>query len=327
MRRNLFAGKMLSGGFGLSLFTEDDLEQIHFATLEVLKKTGLYIEDKEALRILGDSGAIVDVKNRIVKFPAYLVEDSIGSAPPTVFLAGREDKHDVVLESSRVGFTAFGEGIILVDPHTGERRKPTKADSAISAILLDYLSEIDVNKKVIGAHDVPQQSAHLHIAEILLQNTTKHCFMGPGSGMLLNKIVEMGVAVSGSRSQLKDRPLVSFATCPVSPLKLIKETCEIIMESARSGMMVNVLSMAMAGGSSPISLAGTLVIHNAEVLGGLVLNQCTRKGVPFMYGSSTTAMDMKLAAATVGSPECGMINAAVARLANYYGLPSWVAGG
>jgi trimethylamine--corrinoid protein Co-methyltransferase len=70
---------------------------------------------KEALRILGDSGAIVDVKNRIVKFPAYLVEDSLGSAPPTVFLAGREDKHDIVLESSRVGFTAFGEGIILVD--------------------------------------------------------------------------------------------------------------------------------------------------------------------------------------------------------------------
>lgn len=327
MKRNLFAGQVKSGGFGLSLFTEDELEQIHYATLEVLKKTGLYIGDPEALQILGDSGAIVDAKNRIVKFPAYLLENSIASAPPTVLLAGREEKHDVVLGGSRVGFTAFGEGIILVDPNTGERRKPKKADTATSAVLLDYLSEIDVNKKVIGAHDVPQESALIHIAEVLFQNTTKHCFMGADDGKMVKKIVDMGVAISGSRSRLRERPLISFTTCPVSPLQLIKESCEIIMESAKSGMMVNVLSMAMAGGSSPISLAGTLVIHNAEVLGGLVLHQCTNKGAPFMYGSSTTAMDMRLAAAAVGSPECGMINAAVARLANYYGLPSWVAGG
>jgi trimethylamine--corrinoid protein Co-methyltransferase len=85
--------------------------------------------------------------------------------------------------------------------------------------------------------------------------------------------------------------------------------------------------MAMAGGSSPTHLAGTLVTHNAEVLGGLVLNQLTCKGAPFMYGSSTTAMDLRLGTAAVGTPECAMINAAVARLARYYSLPSFVAGG
>jgi trimethylamine--corrinoid protein Co-methyltransferase len=99
------------------------------------------------------------------------------------------------------------------------------------------------------------------------------------------------------------------------------------MESARAGLTVNVLSMAMAGGSSPVTLAGTLVDHNAEILGGLVLNQLTRKGAKFIYGSSTTAMDLRLAAASVGSPECALINAAVAHMATYYLLPSWVAGG
>jgi trimethylamine--corrinoid protein Co-methyltransferase len=84
--------------------------------------------------------------------------------------------------------------------------------------------------------------------------------------------------------------------------------------------------MAMAGGSSPINLAGTLVTHNAEVLAGLTLAQLTEKGTPVVYGSSTTAMDLRFASASVGSPECALINAGVACLARYYLLPSWVAG-
>ena len=82
----------------------------------------------------------------------------------------------------------------------------------------------------------------------------------------------------------------------------------------------------MAGASSPVSLSGTLVTHNAEVLAGITLAQLTERGAPVVYGSSTTAMDLRLASASVGSPECGLINAAVAQLARCYLLPSWVAG-
>jgi trimethylamine--corrinoid protein Co-methyltransferase len=112
----------------------------------------------------------------------------------------------------------------------------------------------------------------------------------------------------------------------VSPLKLVRDTCEIIMGAAREGMCCNILSMAMAGGSSPVTLAGTLVTHNAEVLAGVTLAQLTKRGAPVLYGSSTTAMDLRLASASVGSPECGLIGAAVAQMARRYLLPSWVAG-
>ena len=60
--------------------------------------------------------------------------------------------------------------------------------------------------------------------------------------------------------------------------------------------------MAMAGGSSPVTLAGTLVTHNAEVLAGITLAQLTKRGAPVLYGSSTTAMDLRLASASVGRP-------------------------
>ena len=92
-------------------------------------------------------------------------------------------------------------------------------------------------------------------------------------------------------------------------------------------MIAQTLSQGMAGGSSPITLAGTLVLHNAEVLSGLVLTQLTRKGNPFFYCSSTCSMDLRFGAAVVGNPETALINAGLAQLARYYLLPSRVAGG
>ncbi|MBW1866950.1 MAG: trimethylamine methyltransferase family protein, partial [Deltaproteobacteria bacterium] len=77
----------------------------------------------------------------------------------------------------------------------------------------------------------------------------------------------------------------------------------------------------------PVHLAGTIVVQNCELLSSLVLHQLTRKGAQFVYGSSTCPLDLRMATATVGSPETGMISAAVARLAKYYSLPCFVAGG
>lgn len=327
MKRNLHAGKSQSGGLRLKIFTDDELDEIHLATLEVLQKTGLFIEDEEALEIFDGGGVVVDSKKKIVKFPPYLVEDAIRSAPSKILLAGRNPKNDFVMESNRVGFTNFGEGVFIIDPYDGKLRETTKADVANSAKIVDYLSELDVYERAVGASDVPIETVQLHNAEAWLANTSKHGFMGSGNGYLTKKLVEMAAAIVGDKDKLRENPIISFITCPVSPLQLVRESCEIIIESARSGMAVNVLSMAMAGGSSPVTLAGTLVGHNAEVLGGIVLNQLTCKGAPVIYGSSTTAMDLRLASASVGSPECALINAAVAQLSTYYLLPSWVAGG
>ena len=326
MKRNLHAGKQLSGGFGLSVFTDDEAEKIHMATLEVLQDTGVFVEDLTALKLLGDSGAVIDAEKQIAKIPPHMVEDAIRWAPSRIRLCGRKPENDYVVENNRVGFTNFGEGVKIVDPETGEVRGTTKEDVANTARMVDAMSEIDVYERAVGAHEVPQAVAPLHNAEAFLSNTTKHCFLGPISGYLVRKLTEMAAAVVGGMDKLRERPLISFITCPVSPLKLVNDTCEIIMEGAKSGMAVNILSMAMAGGSSPVNLAGTLVEHNAEILSGIVLSQNTVKGAPVIYGSSTTAMDLRLGAASVGSPECGMINAAVARLGNYYGLPTWVAG-
>jgi len=327
MKRTLHAGKTQSSGLSLRIFSDDELYDIHLATLEVLEHTGVFVQHEEALEILHGGGAVIDQKQKIAKLPPYLVEDSLRSAPPKFVMAGRRAEDDFVVESNRVGFTNFGEGILTADLETGELREPTKKDVADSAKVGDFLSEVSVYNRAVGAHDVPAEVAPVHNAEAFFNNTTKHCMVGPFSGYQLRQIVKMAAAVAGGEDKLRQRPLVSFHTCPVSPLRLVDDACEIIMESARCGMMVNVITMAMAGASSSIHLAGTLVDHNAELLASVTLSQLTRKGAPIMYGSSTTAMDLRFAAATVGSPECAMINAGVAELARFNGLPSFVAGG
>ncbi len=314
-------------GLSLNSLSNDELEAIHVATLEVLEKTGLFVDSPEAWDIFDGAGARVDSRKKIVHIPPWLVEDAIDCAPSVITLAGRDRRHDKVLAAGQVHFTNFSEGVQVVDLHSGKHRSPVRQDLADAAVLVDYLNDIDVCEKAVGAGDAPAQVIPLYNAEAMLSNTTKHCCVGPGDGFLLKKLVQMAAAVVGGVKKFKQQPILSFTTCPVSPLKLIRECCEIIMESARSGSILNILSMAMAGGTAPATLAGTIVTHNAEVLGGLTLSQVTAKGAPVIYGSSTTAMDLKLGTASVGTPECAIISGAVARLARYYALPSYVAGG
>jgi len=327
MKRNLHAGKRLNGGLSLNILTEDELNEIHLGTLELLDTTGIYIEDDTALDTFEGGGARVDRERRIVKIPPYLVEEAIRSAPSKVILAGRDPRHDLVLESNRVHFTNFSEGVKVNDLHTGENRTPNKQDLVDTARIIDYLDEVDFCEKALGAHEIDQTVVPLHNAEAYLTNTTKHCAFGPGNGKLLEKILEMAAAIVGGVKKFRERPIVSFTTCPVSPLKLITDCCDIIMTAARNNVVCNILSMAMSGATAPVTLAGTLVTHNAEILGGITLSQLTRRGAPVIYGSSTTAMDLKMALASVGTPECALISGAVARLARYYALPSYVAGG
>lgn len=326
MKRNFRAGFRQYGGFGLNVLSEDELYAIHCATLDILWHTGVRITSKEAQDIFDAGGAIVERSTNTVRIPPYVVEEAIKSAPSTVLLAARNPKNDFVIESNRTGFTNFGEGINIIDLFTRKYRPSNKQDVADTARMCDAMSEIDVYERAVSAQDVPALVAPLHEAQVAFKNTSKHLFMGCGNGKNLRTIVKMGEAVVG-KENFKKRPIYSSIVCPTSPLQLVPECCEVIIESARAGITCNILSMALSGGSSPVTLAGTLITHNAEVLSGIILSQLTCKGSPVIYGSSTTIMDMKSTTAAVGAPELGMINGAVAKLAQYYLLPSWVAGG
>ena len=235
MKRSLHAGSVQTGGFSLNVFSDDALEDIHLATLEVLQKTGVYVDDEEAMEVFAGAGALVDAKNKIVKIPPLVVEDAIQSTPSQFVACGRTPKNDVVLGRNRVTFTNFGEGIKINDPYTGEHRETVKADVVNAARIVDYLDHLDTYERIMVSHDVPQETVSLHNAEASLTNTSKHHWLGPVNGFCSRKIVEMLTAIVGSKETLRERSLLTFVTCPGSPLTFSKEHCEIVMEGARSG--------------------------------------------------------------------------------------------
>ncbi len=325
--RNPRSNYTQKSGFSINMYTDDELRQIHNATLEVLWLEGVHFTSKEALDLFEDAGAVVDRKESLVRIPSYLVEDAIRSAPSSIVLGGRDPKNDCVLEDTRVNFTTFGAGVKMIDPYTGEVRNTVKADVAGTALVADYLEGVDVYSHSVSARDCPSVSVDMHEAEAFLSNTTKHCMhIDLLSGEHAKKYIEMGAAIMGGMDNLRKRPVISALTCPQSPLQLHSECCGIIIEFARAGIPCNILSMAMSGATTPVTIAGTLVIHNAEVLAGITLSQLAQRGAPVMYGSSTTTFDLQFATAPVGSPELGICSAGVAALAQFYLLPSFTAG-
>jgi len=326
MRRIPTAGTSTLKGWGMNTLTRDDLDQIHAATLDVLQSTGIYVDHDEALSILEKGGCWVNKKTKVVRFPQHLVNEAMVQCPSHILLAGRDSEEDFMMGGRNVGFTPFGTGALTQDLETNEIRESTLEDVKNMAILCDALEHVDVVLPPVSAEDMPASSYDLHGLAATLPNTTKHVVTDAESGDRCNKMIEMAAAIVGGKDELKYRPIVSFGVCPTSPLQLINECCDVIIASARSWTPINVLSMALSGATAPIPLAGTLVVHNAEVLSGIVLAQLTNPGTPVMYGSSTTTFNMKTATATVGAPEMGMISAAVAELAHYYEVPCYVGG-
>ncbi|MDP4128296.1 MAG: trimethylamine methyltransferase family protein [Bacillota bacterium] len=327
--RSWKTGFTTSTGFGLDVFSQDELDMLHYATLELLWETGIKVETKEAFDLFQNAGATGEwfQDYGIIKIPSYITEDCIRSAPRTVVFYGREAKNDYVAEPKRVGFSTFGECIQIIDPDTRKVRKSVKSDLAGATLMCDYLDEIAVVERAMCSSDQYPHTQPLHNYEAMVTNTSKHCFLGFGSGENAKKILEMAAACVGGKENLQKRPIVTAFVCPTSPLTLVKSCCDVIMECAKAGMGIAIIPMALCGATSTATLAGTLVQHNAEVLSALILAQLTRKGTPCTYSSCSTIMDLRFTATAVGAPEYGIISAGLTKLAQYYQLPCWVGGG
>ncbi|HWR45860.1 [trimethylamine--corrinoid protein] Co-methyltransferase [Sporomusa sp.] len=320
----------LLSGFGMQTLTQAQLEIIHSATLRVFWNTGIKVESKEAADILAAAGCTVERHGSyaLVKVPAHVVEECIQAAPRTAIYYGRIPEADFIAEPNRVGHSTFGECIQIIDPVTRQVRKSTKKDLGQVTLVCDYLDEISVMERPLCSGDQNPATQPLHNLEAMLSNTAKHIFIGAGGNARnCSKMVEMAAASIGGSENFRKRPNLTIFVCPTSPLMLVKECCEVIIEAARRGAGVAIIPMALAGATSSVTLAGTLITHNVEVLSALILAQLTVKGTTCTYCSMSTIMDLKRMVSAVGAPEHGILSAGAVKLAQFYRLPSWVGGG
>ena len=311
---------------GYKILVEPDMDLIHEATLAVLEKTGLKVLSKQARDIFADAGCSVNEETHIVRFPSNLIEYAVDSAPDKFLLASRDGRHDIMLDGAKTVFKNFATGVKVIDPYTGAYRDSTKNDLGSIARFCDALDEVDYFTLAVSAQDIRPEVRDLHEAEVVLNNTSKHFSHDTQSREGTRRFIAMAESIAGGRENLKERPIVSLGTCPVSPLELHEECTDLIIDAAQAGIPVNILSMGLAGATTPVTMAGTLVVTNAEILGGILLAQLVREGTPVIYGTSNTIMDMVHTTSPVGAPEHAMFSSAVGQLGQYYSIPTNVGG-
>jgi len=306
------------------IFNRDELYDIHLATMSVLEDTGVQFLDTTVLDFLERYGATVDKKRRIARFRQYLVEDLIKKAPRTVTLHARNPKYDLRLEPGTVYPQVGGECPLVFDLQTNEVRKATLRDLNDLVRLVDGL-DFYTNCCLVNPTDVPPSSLSPHCTESLLNNTEKHCFYGitaeSGYEGFLDSI-GMVAKVVGGTDELRKRHIASSAAFATSPLQYTPRSTMAIRQSAEHNIPINVGTNPMAGATSPISLVGTLIQQNAEILAGVILAQLYNPGNPVIYDGFAGIMDMKSATLSMGSPEQALLSAGTAQIASRYGLPS-----
>lgn len=308
------------------VLSEDDVDAVDRAAIRILERTGVAIYERQSLDTLEQHGASIDRSRSRAKIPESLVRKATADAPRRFILAARERSKSITLGDGETRFTNSATGIKVLDHVTREVRGSVLADIHLFARVADALDRIAFYGPTVVAHDVKGGAHFLEELVAGLRNTTKHVAHECHGTEMTRLFVEIGKAVAGGDEELMKRPVISAGGCPVSPLQLDRANTEAMLECARAGVPYDVMSMAMGGGTAPMSLAGLLAIVHAEVLAGIVLCQLTRPGAPVIYGSVASVMDMRTGILALGAPERAVINAAVVQMAHHTRVPSLVGG-
>ena len=308
------------------VLSNEDIQAIHFATLKLMSNYGVRVFGKQATEIYRKAGCDVDEQTGLIRFPEEVVIEAIMKTPERYVMCGRDPKNDFVLGSDQVFYTNFGTGIEIVDLETGERKASDSTDLGNVARFVDAIPEINAFTTAVASQEAQAHVKDLYEARAVFCNTTKHAILDAENGKNANLVIDMAAAIAGGRDKLRERPFLTLCICPNSPLEIHEGASQVVIETAKAGLPISILSMGLVGGTTPATLAGTLVVTNAEILAGVVLAQLVNPGNPVMYGSSTTIMDMQYATSPVGAPEHGMFGAAVAQMGKYYKIPTKVGG-
>jgi trimethylamine--corrinoid protein Co-methyltransferase len=218
------------------------------------------------------------------------------------------------LGGDTVYFASF-PGFTWLNPATNLRQVATVEDCAKLVRLCDALPMVHtLCQPVAHLGDKPPQVELEWVHATELRNTEK-TIMGTAFGGSSKWLVQM---VAATNQQTLG------GICISSPLAIPSDQAQGILDYAESGNPQLILSGPSKGATGPASMAGTLVLQNAEILGGTVLAQLANPGCGVLYMGYSTPMDMRYGTMASGAIEVGIMAVATAQLARYYGMPSGV---
>ena len=314
-------------GGNYKVFNNAEVEEVHESTVYLLEKVGIKMHNKTARQIFKENGAVVDEENKTVRIPRGMIEAAIDSTPSKIVLCGRDENNDLLLEGSNVHLGTGGTVLNTLDLDNGKKRLTEVRDVAGYAKMTDALENIAFFVINCYPNDVKEEEVDINRFFHAFKNTSKHVMGGIYTMDGLKSVIKMSEDIAGSKEKLLERPFVSFITLMMSPLLMEVTYTDFLIEVARYGLPLATPSEPLAGANSPVTLAGTITLNNAESLGGLILTQLINPGNPTIYGSTSSIMDMRTGTYMAGNIESALINAGCAQMSQYYKIPMYGTGG
>jgi trimethylamine---corrinoid protein Co-methyltransferase len=318
--------KGLDGG-SFRVLSEDSISKVHQTAMQVIEEVGFEVQSDTALDLFEKAGARVDRDKHQVRLNDSKVRELVGTAPSEIRLCGQDEAHDIVLGGTRVYAGTGGTALHVYDPDTNERRLASVEDLRIIARLVDKLDNIHFYLLPTYPSELPFEDVDANRFFAGLDNTTKHVMGGVYTPAGAEKVIQMAEIIAGSSDNLRRRPMISMIACIISPLRMDKTYGDLIVSIARKGIPLACPAEPLCGATSPVTLAGNLVVQTVDSLLGVMLTQIVNPGTPVLFGSVATNTDLRDLKYLAGSIEMGLLNAAGAQMAQFYRLPFYATGG
>lgn len=296
----------------LEILTEEQIQAIHGGTLAVLETTGMRVEHDRALELFADHGCKVDSKKKRVRIPSNLAEECLRRCPSTFKVRARDPKDDLMV-GGNVMYYCQGAGMDYLDLDTWESRPATLQEHDESMIVADALDSI---------HLLMGWEFYMQMVDIPpCMNTLE----GLASGIRnSSKTEQFGYGNDSEKFAIKMAKAVGmdlFGTAyPAPPLTLYGDTCDSIFSCAEAGFPVNVLGGTMCGGTGPVTIAGTLVSYNADIISAIVLLQLIKPGIGATAWSFVHPLDMRSGYPVFGAVESRLFDVAFHQIWRKYGI-------
>ena len=305
-----------------SPITDEQVYKIHLASLEILERTGVAVQEDEARQLLLAAGCYQG-RGQVIRIPAVLVQQALLTAPERIVLYSRDGRPVLPLEGDRVFFGTGSDTPKTIDPYSRERRPVRKQDVRNIARFSDALDNINFIMSMGIPEDVPKSATFVHEFEAMVSSSTKPMVFTAYDNRDMETIYEMATVIAGGGDALRQKPFLMLYSEPLAPLQHTRIGTEKLLYCAAKGLPCAYIPGVMAGGNGPVTLAGAIALANAECLSGLVIAQLKKAGAPFLYGANVTTMDMKSCILSYAAPEFALTNSIFAALAHYYHLPVW----
>jgi trimethylamine--corrinoid protein Co-methyltransferase len=314
-------------GIGTAQFgrlAEQDCARLHQATVDVLSRTGLVMDEPEALALLSGAGATTDGTR--VRIPEKLVEWGLSVAPREVSLFDRDGRRVIRLHGDNVYFGPGSDCMNCLDHRTGQTRRAAMADVRDAVRVADACTNLDFIMSLFSPSDVTPQLMDRYQMEAMLSLSSK-----PVVYVTLNDeqahidAIAMAEAVVGGAKALEERPILACYKNTLFPLVHNREALRTLLDLSGRGLPCIYSPVSTAGTVAPMTVAGSVVVVNAGVLAGLVVSQLKREGAPFVaIGWAGETLDMRTMVDVYAGPDHRGVYAS---LLHWYGLPMWTLGG